>query len=334
MNGPVTISSILEAATNYDLIDLATVKDDIGVTTTTDDAYLQRRIDELSAAARKYMNRTIQVETVRDSFWPQRDPFPWQLPGGVMPLQLSRWPIVGTIARSALKPPPSPALSTIAGTGAEPAATFFVVTTYVTIEGETLPSPEVSFSVNAGALLVVGPPPAAADSALRPAIGWNVYAGLGQGLETRQNGQASIPMGQSFTVPATLLAGIAPPPATSVSENGTALVEGTDYLVDNAHGHLTRLFTVDLYPNRWTTLPITVEYAAGYPVVPLDISGAISRAVKAEYMARYRDPTIKSQSAAGIYAATYVTAKDPTSGALFPADVYGVLDGYRVPVIA
>ena len=51
-------------------------------------------------------------------------------------------------------------------------------------------------------------------------------------------------------------------------------------------------------------------------------------------MARSRDPAIKSQSAAGIYAASYITAKDAGAGALFPPDVYGVLDGYRVPVIA
>lgn len=334
MNAAVIISSILEAADDYDLVDLETVKDDMGIATTTDDAYLQRRIDELSAAARKYMNRTLQVEKVRDSFWPQRDPYPWQLPGGAMPLQLSRWPIVGAIARSALAAPPPPELSSIAGTGSEPAATFFVVTTYVTIEGETLPSIEASLSIDAGQLLVVGPPPAAADSALRPAIGWNAYVGLEQGLETRQNGQASIPLGQSFSPPATPPAvAVAPPPATSVSENGRALVEGTDYLVDNVHGHLTRLFTIDLYPSRWTTLPITVEYSAGFPVIPDDVAGAVSRAVKALYMARTRDPWIKSQSAAGIYAATYLTAKD-ANAALFTPDVYGILDGYRIPVIA
>ena len=98
------------------------MKGDLGITTTTDDAYLQRRIDELSRAARQYMNRTLQMETVRDQFWPQRDPYPWQVPGGAMPLQLSRWPIVGAIARSALAPPPAPDLSQTTGGASERAA--------------------------------------------------------------------------------------------------------------------------------------------------------------------------------------------------------------------
>ena len=334
MNGPVAITSIIEAADDYDLVTLCDVKGDLGITTTVDDAYLQRRIDELSRAARLYMNRTLQMETVRDQFWPQRDPYPWQLPGGYMPLQLSRWPIVGAVARSSLAPPPAPDLSQTAGGGPSAPQTYFVVTTYVTVEGETLPSPEASVSVDAGALLTVGPPPAAVDSALRPAIGWNVYVGLTQGAEARQNGQAPLPMDAPFTLPAAPVTGLSPPPATSVSENSRALVEGTDYLVDNVRGQLTRQVAIEPYPARWLTLPIVVQYTAGYPVVPPDVSGAMSRAVKALYMARSRDPAIKSQSAAGIYAASYNTTKDAGAGALFPPDVYGVLDGYRVPVIA
>ena len=331
MNVSVAITSIIEAALDYDLVDLQTVKDDLGLTTTTDDAYLQRRIDELSAAARKYMNRTIQAETVRDAFWPERDPYPWQLPGGFMPLQLSRWPIVGMVARSALAAPPLPVLGQVTGGASPSPQTFFVVLTYVTIEGETLPSAEASLSVGAGALLTVAGPPPAADSAQRPAIGWNVYVGLTQGAETLQNGMAPLPMETAWTAPAPLVTGVSPPPATIVNENGTALLEGTDYLVDVGRAQLTRLFSVDLYPNRWTTLPIAVTYTAGYPVVPPDVSGAISRAVKALYMGRMRDPAIKSQSAAGIYAATY---NPMPADAIFPPEVYGVLDGYRVPVIA
>ena len=91
MTGPVAISSVITPADSYDLITLDEVKDDLNISSTADDAYLQRRITELSAVARQYMNRTLQVEAVRDQFWLQRDPYPWQLPGGAMPLQLSRW---------------------------------------------------------------------------------------------------------------------------------------------------------------------------------------------------------------------------------------------------
>jgi hypothetical protein len=334
MNGPVTITSILEAASDYDLIDLQTVKDDLGLAASTDDAYLQRRIDEISIAARQYMNRTIQMETVRDEFWAQREAYPWQLPGGAMPLQLSRWPVVGMTARSSLAAPPAPVLSQTAGGASSAPQTLFAVITYLTVEGETLPSPEASLTVGAGFLLTIAPPPPAADYIGNPAIGWNAYVGAAAGAEALQNGQAFLPMGAPFTfsgTPATAV--VAPPPATVVSENGRVLVEGADYLVNVKHAQLTRLFTGDLYPTRWSTLPITVQYAAGYPIVPPDISGAVSRAVKGLYMGRLRDPAIKSQSAVGIYSASYIAAAGTAGGVLTP-DVYGVLDGYRVPVIA
>jgi hypothetical protein len=217
MNGPVAITTVIQAADSYDLVSLSDVKGDLSITTTVDDAYLQRRITEMSQVARQYMNRTLQVETVRDQFWLQRDPYPWQLPGGVMPLQLSRWPVIAV---------------------------------------------------------------------------------------------------------------------TLLSENDIELVEGTDFVVDAEVGQLTRTFAVNPYPTRWRTLPITVEYSAGFEPIPPDVSGAVSRAVKGQYMARSRDPAIKSQSAAGIYAASYIqSAGAGASGGVMTPDVYGVLDSYRVPVI-
>ena len=219
INAAVTITSVLEAADSYDLVTLDEVKDDLNVATTTDDAYLQRRITELSSAAQQYMNRVLPIESVRDQFWAQRDPYPWQLPGGNMPLQLSRWPIVSI---------------------------------------------------------------------------------------------------------------------ASVVENGIALIEDEDYVVDAVRGQLTRMFSIDPYPTRWTTLPITVEYSAGFDPIPPEVSGAMSRGVKGQYLARTRDPAIKSQSAAGIYAASYTTGAGggAQGGGLFPPDVLAVFDNYRVPVIA
>jgi hypothetical protein len=217
MTGPVVISSVITPADDYDLVTLEDVKGDLNITTTTDDDYLQRRITEMSQVARQYMNRTLQVETVRDQFWLQRDPYPWQLPGGAMPLQLSRWPVIAV------------------------------------------------------ALL---------------------------------------------------------------TENDIELVEGTDFVIDAEVGQLTRMLAADPYPTRWRTLPITVEYSAGFDPIPPDVSGAVSRAVKSQYMGRSRDPAIKSQSAAGIYAASYIQGGAGASGGVMTPDVYGVLDGYRIPVIA
>lgn len=91
------VTTVTAAAGSYDLTDLATVKDELGIDSgnTDDDALLERYITSASRAAAQYCNRVLVVETLEDDFWPQRDPWPWDIPGGVAPLQLSRWPITG-----------------------------------------------------------------------------------------------------------------------------------------------------------------------------------------------------------------------------------------------
>ena len=92
--GAQIISSVLLAATSYDVIDLATVKDELKVTDTTTDAWFARAITQTSTDISQYCNRVFQVETVRDMIFPDRDYYPFQVPGGLSPLQVSRWPLL------------------------------------------------------------------------------------------------------------------------------------------------------------------------------------------------------------------------------------------------
>jgi hypothetical protein len=96
------VSTVLVAATAtppagpYDLTDLATVHDELSIPTnvTTDDGFLQRAITQASTAICSYCNRVFAVEAVQDLCYIQQDPYPFQLPGGLNPLQLTRWPLV------------------------------------------------------------------------------------------------------------------------------------------------------------------------------------------------------------------------------------------------
>jgi hypothetical protein len=98
------ISTVLVAATAtapaspYDLTDLATVHDELSVPTadSSNDAFLSRGITQASTAIANYCNRVFAVESIQDQIFIQQDPYPYQVPGGVYPLQLSRWPLVGT----------------------------------------------------------------------------------------------------------------------------------------------------------------------------------------------------------------------------------------------
>lgn len=88
------VLTVTVPATARSLVDLATWKDDWGIRGGDDDAFLSRAILRCSAAAENYCNRSFGVETLVETIYLERDPFPYQIPGGVRWLQLSRWPLV------------------------------------------------------------------------------------------------------------------------------------------------------------------------------------------------------------------------------------------------
>lgn len=89
------ITTVVSAASSYDLTTLAVVKDELSISDGSKDSVLKRYITSASAAAAQYCNRVFPVETVKDEFLPDRDNR-WRsrLTGGVDLLQLTRWPIV------------------------------------------------------------------------------------------------------------------------------------------------------------------------------------------------------------------------------------------------
>lgn len=96
--GIKVISTPLSAAlTNYDLTTLPVVKDELNILDNSKDATLKRYITSASAAASQYCNRKFQAEEIQDEFWPDRERYQYQLPGGVDVLQLSRWPVTSPI---------------------------------------------------------------------------------------------------------------------------------------------------------------------------------------------------------------------------------------------
>jgi hypothetical protein len=96
------LSTVLVAATStppaspYDLTDLTTVHDELSIPTqdSSNDAFLQRAITQTSQAIATYCNRVFAVEALQDVCYIEQDPYPYQVPAGFNPLQLSRWPIV------------------------------------------------------------------------------------------------------------------------------------------------------------------------------------------------------------------------------------------------
>jgi hypothetical protein len=103
----MSVQPILEvviAASNYDLVGLDVVKDELRIdpADTTSDEWLARAITQVSVLAQNYVKRPFAVETLRETIYIDQDPYPYQTPGGVAPLQLKRWPLqfVGDVSQT------------------------------------------------------------------------------------------------------------------------------------------------------------------------------------------------------------------------------------------
>lgn len=98
-------TAISAAASTYDMVTLDTLKDELQIADTSYDGRFQRWITQCSRAIMRYSNRTFAVETLTDSFFPDRDPYAYQVPNGTPDLQLSRYPVLTRAADPEASPP-------------------------------------------------------------------------------------------------------------------------------------------------------------------------------------------------------------------------------------
>lgn len=125
---------------------------------------------------------------------------------------------------------------------------------------------------------------------------------------------------------------------TSVTENGVALVAGTDYEVDIDSNTIYRLDS-DGNPRDWCGWPLIIVYVAGWtlppvdnPTLPADVEDAAIRMIKARWFSRDRDPVLKSEDIAGVGKEEYWIS-NAAEGAMTP-DITDILDNYRYPALA
>lgn len=92
----IVVTTVTAPASSYDLVDLATVKDDLMITDTSSDAFLQRVITRVSNEAKLFCNRVFQVEGLTDQIFPARDTVNLSVLYGerMQPLQVTRWPML------------------------------------------------------------------------------------------------------------------------------------------------------------------------------------------------------------------------------------------------
>jgi hypothetical protein len=98
--GKVQLTSVTVPASSYLLTSLVNVHLRLAIpaTDTSKDALLTDLIARASQAVITHCRQPFVIETLQDVIIPDRDPYPYQVPGGLQPLQLARWPLVSVIS--------------------------------------------------------------------------------------------------------------------------------------------------------------------------------------------------------------------------------------------
>lgn len=118
---------------------------------------------------------------------------------------------------------------------------------------------------------------------------------------------------------------------TSVTEDGSALAEDSDFIGVERPGQLIRLDGDRA--KSWSNTEIEVTYSAGYATIPSDLEDAVIRMVTKRYSAKGRDPNLKQQNIPGVLEQSWWIATGSQAGNMTP-DIVDILEAYRVPVVA
>lgn len=281
----------------YDLTDMATVVDELQLSSSdalAKAAFLQRAITQTSAAIANYCNRVFQVETVRDTITPDRDPYPYQVPGAFRTLQLARFPLVNS--------------DTVAATASAAVST-----------GASIPL-SVSAGISAGM-------PAHVPS-LPQALAYDAYVvSVSAGTVTLSAPlSAPIPAGTQFSF------GLRVSVQTSV-DSWLDLLQEVDFRIDAATGQLIRLNSFTGMVSDWESLRTNVRYQAGYATIPPDVVQCALQLIAARNTDRTRDPFLKAIETPVAGRKEFWVGQAPVSSGPFPATISAMLDAYRAVVV-
>lgn len=301
--GLSVVTTIEIKAASYDLTDLATAKDELSIPTsdTSKDNFLKRGITQVSQAMANNTNRVFVVEQIKDELYLDQDPYPYQVPGTIEPLQLSRFPVVDLL---------------------EVFQTTSVGVTVTLVEG-------TDFRLDAanGALLRLNAFTGVQVSWEPLPVTVRYSAGYGDLIE----GEA-----QTIPVPA------GPYVVNVTQKTDFALDRGVTYAIGGAE-----LVAVNGLPNAGEYSVAAGAYTfnvadAGKGVLidyivndtPADLEYAVLTLVTQRNAQRGRDPMLMSISQPNLGDKRWWVGTANGQAGAFPPEIQGLLDTYKVPVIA
>lgn len=300
--GASTVTTITAQAASYNLTDLETAKDELAIPEAdgSKDQFIERAITQSSSAIMNYCNRTFQVEGLQDLIYVQQDPYPYQTPGGVAPLQLSRFPIVSITS----------VVQTIA-----------INTTQPLTEG-------VDYQLDAlnGALIRLNAFTGVAVTWEALPVTINYLAGFGE-LVAEPKSIPATPGPYTVTVAEA---------ATFSIDQGVVFAGGaalTKVSANPAAGQYAVDADTGIYTFAAADQGKAVVISYGYNDIPGDLVDAALRTITQRFQARGRDPMLMSINQDKLGEKRWWVGASPGQNGAFPPEIAGLLDGtYRVPV--
>lgn len=293
------ITTVLAAGKSQDLTDLATVKDELRIlaANTADDSWLRRAISNVSAAVATYCQRVFLPELIEDVLDFQQDPYPYQTPGGVTSLQLSRWPVVSLISVEQITSP-----------GQREALT----------EG-------TDFRLNAeiGELVRINRYTGAPTTWDTTPLAVRYVGGFGQ----RAQEEHTVPAVAPFTITPTDTA-FSCDIAVSLTD-GTALDRVTGTPAGGEYAISAGIYRFNAAQAGQT---LTLDFAS--KAVPPDLVDVTLRVITGRHHARGRDPLLVSIDTDDVGTKRWWVGGSPGQTGPFPPEIAGMLDQYNMPVVA
>lgn len=292
------ITTVLAAGKSQDLTDLTTVKDEMSLVpaNTSEDAWLRRAIRNVSGAIGNYCQRVFLPELIEDLIDFQQDPYPYQTPGRVGSLQLSRWPVVALVSVERITSP-----------GAREAL----------IEG-------TDFRINAenGELVKLNRYTGSPTTWDVAPIVVRYAAGFGSLAEE----QHTVPSATPFTVT----------PTDTAFSCDLSVLDGVDVLDRVTGTPGVGQYSVNAGIYRFNAAQagknLTFSFARADP--PPDLVDITLRLITARRAAKNRDPLLMQIDTDDVGTKRYWVGGTPGQTGPFPPEIAGQLDQYNMPVVA
>lgn len=291
-------TTVLAGAYSQNLTDVATAKEELSIPSgnTSNDTWLTRAIGQVSRAIASHTKRTFAPEYVEDAFDIEQDAYPYQTPGGVAHLPLTRWPVL--------------AVQSVVQTPAPGSSQTLVVGTDYRIDMAT------------GMLLRLNPFTGAVTTWEATPVAVRYVAGYG--LYVTEAG--TVPASAPYAITVSAAAAFSCAKGVTYADSSPLTLAASS----PAAGQYSVARGVYTFNAADAGKVLTITYAT--MAAPDDLTEACLRLVSGRFSSKGRDPSLIQRDTPGVGTERWWFGGAPGQKGAFPPDIAGMLEPYCMPV--